>query len=163
MTNKLLWIFLIFSIVIIGVLTWLLLVTPAHAPTTSPTPTPTTTAVTPTPSPAANAPLHDRVIVTSPKSGGTVGKTFTITGEAPGNWFFEATFPIQVRDPKDDVIGRIGASALGEWMTTGQVAFKATLYLDGSYSGPATLILLKDNPSGLPENDDSLEIPIVIK
>jgi len=33
----------------------------------------------------------------------------------------------------------------------------------GGYTGPATLILIRDNPSGLPEHDDSLPIPIVIR
>ena len=155
MSNKLLLMFLAFSIVIMAVLSWLLIATPVHAPTIEP--------VAATSTAATNPPLHDRVVVTSPKSGSTVTNTFDVTGEAPGNWYFEATFPIQVRDPNDNIIGRIGASAQGDWMTTAQVPFKGTIYLDGTYTGPATLILLKDNPSGLPENDDSLEIPIIIK
>ncbi len=48
-------------------------------------------------------------------------------------------------------------------MTTEQVAFSSNIIVEGSYRGPATLILLKDNPSGLPEHDDALEIPIVIQ
>jgi len=31
------------------------------------------------------------------------------------------------------------------------------------YSNRGALILQKDNPSGLPEYDDALEIPVVIK
>jgi len=158
MSNKVLGGFLAASIVVIAVLAWLLIATPAHAPTIEQA---TSTVQNATTSP--NVPLHARVAVSEPKSGATVGKSFNVAGEAPGNWYFEATFPIQVRDPNDNVIGRVGASAQGDWMTTDQVAFKATIYLDGTYTGPATLVLMRDNPSGLPENDDALEIPIVIK
>ncbi len=113
--------------------------------------------------PAADQPLSARVITTTPKPNTTVGATFAVKGEAPGNWFFEASFPIQVRDKDSNVIARTFASALGEWMTTEQVGFSSTIIIEGGYKGPATLILLKDNPSGLPEHDDAVEIPITIQ
>ncbi len=91
-----------------------------------------------------------------------MGKSFTVTGEAPGNWYFEASFPIQVRDKDNNKIGQTTGQAQSDWMTTEQVPFKADIAIEG-YSGPATLVLLRDNPSGMPENDDSLEIPIVIQ
>ncbi|MBV9159311.1 MAG: hypothetical protein JO019_01805, partial [Candidatus Kaiserbacteria bacterium] len=46
--------------------------------------------------------------------------------------------------------------------TTGQVTFTAQVSISG-YKGPATLVLSKDNPSGLPQNDDSVSIPITIQ
>ena len=113
------------------------------------------------------APLHERVVVTIPASGATVGKTFTVTGEAPGNWYFEASFPIEVRDAGNNKVGqgKVGqgiAQAQSDWMTTAQVPFKADVTVTG-YTGPVTLILMRDNPSGLPENDDSLSVPITIQ
>ncbi len=86
-----------------------------------------------------------------------------VAGSAPGNWFFEASFPIQVRDKDNNKIAQGVAQAQGEWMTTEQVSFTSTITLSTPYSGPATLVLMRDNPSGLPENDDALEIPIVIQ
>ncbi len=85
-----------------------------------------------------------------------------MTGEAPGNWFFEASFPIQVRDKGNNKVGQTTGQAQSDWMTTELVPFTAEITVTG-YSGPATLVLLKDNPSGLPENEDSVSIPIVIQ
>ena len=112
---------------------------------------------------SAGASLHDRVHISNPKPLESVGSTFDVTGDAPGNWYFEAVFPIQVRDSTGKVVGRGPAKAQTDWMTTGQVAFYATINIDNGYSGPGTLVLLKDNPSGLPQNDDSIEIPITIQ
>ena len=52
--------------------------------------------------------------------------------------------------------------AQGEWMTEAQVTFTASMQIDATFHGKAKLVLLKDNPSGLPEHDDSVEIPIVV-
>ena len=85
-----------------------------------------------------------------------------VAGLAPGPWFFEASFLMQVRDKEGNVIGRAVAQAQGEWMTEKQVTFTASMQTDATYHGEATLILLKNNPSGLPEHDDAVEIPIVV-
>src|ERR1041385_5818349 len=150
---------------IVVVLAFLLFAIPAHAPTTSETQTnqqandqqPTTTAIDP------NAPLHDRVKVTLPQKGATVSSPIAVTGEAPGNWFFEASFPIKVKDKDGNTIATTHGEALSDWMTTAQVPFSAKVILDVAYTGEATLVLMKDNPSGLPEHDDAIEIPLAIK
>ena len=112
----------------------------------------------------ATAALSEKVTVSSPVRGATVGKSFKVAGKAPGTWFFEAQFPIQVRSDAGDVIGRGVAHAQGEWMTEALVPFTAEVTIDdASYKGAARLILLRDNPSGLPENDDAVEFPIVIR
>ena len=152
--------------VVITVLAWFLFATPAKAPVS-----PIATSTLPSSAPATaatseNEPLSARVSVASPKSDATVDKDFTVKGSAPGPWFFEATFPIKVIgqgvDADPITIAHSNANALGEWMTEKNVSFEATVHID-SYSGPATLVLLKDNPSGLPENDDSVSIPIVVR
>jgi hypothetical protein len=106
---------------------------------------------------------HDRVVVDAPKSGQAVFQSFTVTGKAPGGWYFEASFPIKVVDPQGNIIAQGPATALSDWMTSEDVAFKADLKLTTNYSGPATLVLMNDNPSGMPENQDSISIPIVIQ
>jgi hypothetical protein len=111
----------------------------------------------------APPPLSSRVTILKPAAGAAVGKTFAVEGEAPGNWYFEASFPIQVRDGEGNVIGRGIAQAQSDWMTTALVPFKAEVTLSGEYTGPARLILLRDNPSGLPEHDDAIEVEVVIK
>lgn len=109
------------------------------------------------------APLSARVTIETPTKNATVGKSFAVQGKAPGNWYFEASFPIQVRSAEGNVIGRGIAQAQSDWMTTELVAFKTTVTIEGGYTGPARLILLRDNPSGLPENDDAVEIDIVVQ
>ena len=132
-TGIILGIVLFFVIIAAG---WVLVATPAPA---EPTPPP------PTPGPF----VSEMVKITSPLAGATVGKTFTVKGEARGQWYFEASFPVQVKDKDNNTVGQGIAQAEGEWMTTEFVPFSANVIVT-NYSGPATLVLLKDNPSGLP-------------
>jgi len=111
----------------------------------------------------STAPLDTQVQVTAPQENATVGHTFDIVGQAPGNWSFEAQFPMQVRDADDNLIGTATGQMQGDWQTTALVPFKAIMRIDASFEGEANLILLKDNPSGLPENFDEVTIPIVVK
>ncbi len=101
--------------------------------------------------------------VTSPTIGSTISSPVTISGEAKGYWFFEASFPITVVDWDGLIIGEGVAIANGEWMTENFVPFTATITYNLPRDTPyrrGALILQKDNPSGLPENDDALEIPV---
>lgn len=104
----------------------------------------------------------ENVRVGSPHPGSSVAKTFSVVGQARGTWFFEASFPVQVRDPNNNLIGHGVAQASGDWMTNEFVPFTASVIVEG-YSGSADLVLVKDNPSGLPEHDDAVLFPIVIE
>jgi hypothetical protein len=91
----------------------------------------------------------------------TVTSPLAISGEIPGNWSFEASFPIVLLDPTGKIIGQTTAALDGEWMTSNYVPFTATLTFEApSAGGSGILTLRKDNPSGLPENDDAIEIPV---
>ncbi len=108
--------------------------------------------------------LSDLVTVTSPARGANVsGGTLKAFGSAPRGWFFEAQFPVMVRALDNSVIDRATAQAQGDWMNESPVPFIVAVQISTTYHGPATLVFLKDNPSGLPQNDDSVEVPIVIK
>jgi hypothetical protein len=78
-------------------------------------------------------------------------------------WFFEASFPMRVLDKDGKVLANGFSQAEGEWMTEDFVPFKGNMKVPESYIGPATLILMKDNASGLPEHDASISFPIVIE
>lgn len=107
-----------------------------------------------------------KIRLTSPRPGDTVSSPLTITGEARGTWMFEASFPIMITDWDGKIIGEGHGEAQGDWMTSEFVPFKATLNFTVPKDTPykrGTLILKKDNPSGLPENDDALEIPVLFK
>jgi len=109
----------------------------------------------------------DLIRLTSPMPNEVVKSPIKITGEARGNWLFEANFPIYLTDWDGRIIAEGYATALGDWMTTEFVPFTATITynyadIEGGYSNKGTLILKKANASGLPEHDDALEIPVVL-
>lgn len=105
----------------------------------------------------------DLIKVELPFPGAVVGKEFSVIGAARGNWFFEASFPVVVLDKNGKILVETHAEAQGDWMTTEFVPFKADVKVSLSYIGPATLVLKKDNPSGLPEHDAFISFPITIK
>ncbi len=106
----------------------------------------------------------DLIQVGLPFPGAVVGKEFSVIGKARGNWYFEASFPITVRDKDGKTLAQTYATAQGEWMTSEFVPFKSEpIKIPESYIGPATLVLHKDNASGLPEHDASISFPITIE
>ena len=110
----------------------------------------------------SNASAND-VVVTNPTPGAVTGKTFTVTGKARGTWYFEASFPVRVLDANGKVLATGIAQAQGDWMTTEFVPFKVNITVPNSYMGKATLVLQKDNPSGLPEKEASVSFPFTIE
>ncbi|PIR88802.1 MAG: hypothetical protein COU09_00280 [Candidatus Harrisonbacteria bacterium CG10_big_fil_rev_8_21_14_0_10_44_23] len=98
--------------------------------------------------------------VFEPIQNAVISSPLIITGEARGNWYFEASFPVRVEDANGNVLGQHYATAQGEWMTEDFVPFKTELSFDSSQTQTGVLILEKDNPSGLSENADELRIPI---
>lgn len=106
---------------------------------------------------------EDMIQITAPQPGASVSPAIKITGRARGNWYFEASFPLEVLSPNGDVLIRVPVQAEGNWMTTEFVPFTTSVQLSPNYRGPATIVLHSDNASGLPEYDRSVSIPIVIE
>lgn len=132
--------------------------TPSPLPT--PTPTPPLTA-SPTPAQPTPTPLQsDNITVTSPRPNQVVSSPLNISGQARGTWFFEATAPVGLIDANGNNLATGFITAQGDWMTVNFVPFTGTL----SFPSPATnngqLILERSNPSGLPENDEQITIPV---
>lgn len=96
--------------------------------------------------------------LTTPAAGQQISSPVIITGEARGNWFFEASFPVEVRNAQEQVIGRGIAQTKANWMTSDFVPFSATIAFDAPGTSAGFLVLKKDNPSGLPQNDDEVRI-----
>ena len=105
----------------------------------------------------------DSIVVDLPYPGAVTGKEFAVVGQARGTWYFEASFPVVLIDASGKIIATGIAQAEGDWMTENFVPFKATIKAPASFIGPATLVLRKDNPSGLPENDASISFPITVE
>ncbi len=102
----------------------------------------------------------DLVRVTSPLENQVVTSPLVIRGEARGTWYFEASFPVELSASDGTVLVQHYAQAQGEWMTEDFVPFESTLLFDAGNATSGVLILHKDNPSGLPEYDDELRIPV---
>lgn len=113
--------------------------------------------------------IPDLITVDSPKPGDTISSTtITVTGKARGTWYFEASFPVVLTDWDGRIIAQGPAQAQSDWMTQDFVPFKITLNFTKPVAGdPAAnrgfLILKKDNPSGDPARDQSVEIPVFFK
>jgi glucose/arabinose dehydrogenase len=114
--------------------------------------------------PGAGQNTKDVVRNISIKENDTVKSPLVVSGEARGFWFFEASFPIRLYDAngKELAVGIAQANppAGGDWMTTEYVPFRAELVFTKPASTQGTLVLQKDNPSGLPEHDASITLPI---
>ncbi len=84
-----------------------------------------------------------------------------IKGKARGIWFFEANFPIVLTDWDGLIIAEGIARTVESWMTEEFVSFSSELNFEKpDLKDNGNLILRKDNPSGLPEHDDVLEVII---
>jgi hypothetical protein len=100
------------------------------------------------------------IVVESLKPNDLITSSTTITGQARGFWFFEASFPVVLLDGKGKVVTTGIGKAGGDWMTEDFVPFTINLKFNKPTTATGTLILKKDNPSGDPERDDSLSIPV---
>jgi hypothetical protein len=105
------------------------------------------------------------VKVEFPKSGDVVASPLEIKGEARGFWFFEASFPVFLVGSDEKVIAQGIATAKSDpegagWMTENFVPFEAKLEFEAPAVSEGFLVLKKDNPSGLPENDDEVKISV---
>jgi hypothetical protein len=103
----------------------------------------------------------DLIVIDAPRPNTSIASPLSITGQARGYWFFEASFPITLLDANGNVLVESFATAEGEWMTEEFVPFATTLTFPQPMTSTGTLILKKDNPSGDPIRDDSLIVPVL--
>lgn len=102
----------------------------------------------------------DLIIVDNPRPNQKIISPLIVTGQARGYWFFEASFPVELLDENGMLITQGIATAKDEWMTEEFVPFEAKLEFEKQSVQSGRLLLRKDNPSGLPEYDDVLEMII---
>ncbi|MFA5386231.1 MAG: Gmad2 immunoglobulin-like domain-containing protein [Candidatus Paceibacterota bacterium] len=107
---------------------------------------------------------NDKIKLDNLKSNDEISSPLTITGKIKGTWFFEGSFPVILVDWDGKIIAQVPATAKSDWMTEDFVPFEAIInFQKPSYGEKGSLIFKKDNPSGLPQNDDAIEIPVVFK
>jgi hypothetical protein len=84
-------------------------------------------------------------------------------GIVKGGYFFEGNILVGITDLNKKVILQSNAVAKGEWATSDPVNFEGNIDFSKALKGPAYLEIHNDNPSGLPKNDKSIFIPIIIE
>lgn len=105
----------------------------------------------------------DLIEVDTPLTGASVGSPLSVSGKARGNWYFEASFPVQILDADGTLLGSGPAQAQGEWTTTNYVPFTASITFKTPKGKTGSIVFKKDNPSGDPAKDDSISVPVVFK
>ncbi|MBI3671699.1 hypothetical protein HY249_02810 [Candidatus Azambacteria bacterium] len=106
----------------------------------------------------------DLIQLSSPVEDSYIVNPLNIYGSARGKWYFEGSFPVSLTDDLGNVLGGGIAIAKGDWTSENFAPFEASLdFKKPESTDKGFLILKKDNPSGLPENDDSLKIRIFFK
>jgi hypothetical protein len=83
-------------------------------------------------------------------------------GIIKGAYFFEGNILINILDSNKKVLKKSNAVAKTDWMTSGPVDFEGNIDFSVGYKGSGYLEIHNDNASGLPENDKSILIPIII-
>ncbi|MEP7162836.1 MAG: Gmad2 immunoglobulin-like domain-containing protein [Candidatus Moraniibacteriota bacterium] len=111
----------------------------------------------PTPQAAIN---NEAIRIFEPLPNTLIQSPIILRGEARGSWYFEASFPVSLVDARGKELARMPVSAQGEWMTTNLVPFEASLSFPKPDTSTGELVFKKDNPSGLPENDAEVRVPV---
>lgn len=107
----------------------------------------------------------DRVEIISPLAGSSVDSPIEIQTRLPGNWLFEASAPVVLTNRDGLIIAEGTITTPDDRMTTDLVVATGSISFEldpDSYSDQGYLILQKANPSGLPENDEAVEIPVLL-
>lgn len=105
------------------------------------------------------------IVITSPLSGATVASPLTVSGKAKGTWFFEASAPLYLTDESGKKLAQSHITATEDWMTTNFVPFTGTLTW-ATTTGTSTrgyIVFENDNPSGNPDLQKSVRVPVVFR
>ncbi len=100
------------------------------------------------------------IVVLTPQPNEIIKSPLEVRGEARGMWFFEANLRVNLLDSEGTIIVATNGMAEGEWMTSDFVPFKAIVDFPTPKTLTGILRILNDNPSGLPENEKSFNVPV---
>lgn len=108
-------------------------------------------------------PTQADVVVSEPQPNALVKSPLTVKGKARGTWFFEASLPVGLTDQNGKILVRKPFHSIGDWMTTDYVEFEGTLTFNTPTTSTGYVTVQRDNPSGLPQFDESIQIPVRFK
>lgn len=104
--------------------------------------------------------LEGDITVTAPLEDAVVYSPLEIKGLAKGPWFFEGSMPVSLYDAEDKLVVSGVLTAVGDSMIEDFVPFEGKLVFPPQTGEVGKLVIMADNPSGLPENDKKVELKI---
>lgn len=84
----------------------------------------------------------------------------TVTGQAPGTWFFEGQLSLELQTVDGKIIAQTPATSSENWMTVDQIPFTGTLEFSNMDANFGYIVIKKANPSGLPRNQHQFYWPV---
>lgn len=109
--------------------------------------------------------IADKIIITAPAKDAVISSPVAVSGRARGTWFFEGSFPIDVYDDTNKLLGQGFASFIPsveepEWMTENFVNFSGSIKFSNTNAASGYILFKKDNPSDMRELDESYKLPV---
>lgn len=89
-----------------------------------------------------------------------------ITGKVPGYWFFEGSFPVELKNASGQTFATVIAKTNQDWMVTTNIAFSITLPDEFTYHGVGSILFKRDDPSDgeAPKKpQDEKSIPVIFE
>lgn len=105
--------------------------------------------------------VSDKIKVENPLPNIEVNSPLKLKGQARGNWFFEATAPVQILDKDGKTLGESFVRTDENWMTSDFVSFSGTIKFDAPSDERGYVVFWRANPSGKPENKEFYKLPVI--
>ncbi len=104
---------------------------------------------------------HEEFLLENPRPNQKIASPIRVSGQARGIWFFEGSFSGELFDRNNTSLGTVILQADGEWMTEEFVPFEGELSYTTPGTETGTLVIMNANPSGLPEHEKKINIPVM--
>lgn len=102
------------------------------------------------------------IILDNPTPNQKITSPLFVKGKARGSWFFEGQMSAELVDIHNESLGRVILEAQGNWQTDNLVPFSGGLIFKKGTTSRADLKIRNDNPSGLPQNQKEIIIPVTL-
>jgi hypothetical protein len=109
--------------------------------------------------------IPGKLEISSPKNNEIISSPMAFDGKAVGTWFFEGSFPVEIYDSNNKLLGSSSAAFLpldenDTWMTEEFVNFQGEMEFNKPKTETGYILFKKDNPSDMRELDESFKLPI---
>lgn len=102
----------------------------------------------------------DKLRIVNPVPNQLISSPLEIMGQARGEWYFEASFPIKLLDGNNNEVAHTLARAQSDWTTPDFVPFVSNLKFGRPTTPTGSLVFQRDNPSSLDRNEEVITLPV---